>query len=207
MDFKKDDMIKYVKYIPWVLLVIAAIVFIRQCGQEPEKEYVTIEKEVLIESVEKQFDTIYEPKPYPVKVVEIDSSYYEEYKKLKDSVAKDSMFKEAIKINEYNQVFEDTLQTIDVYSKTRGNLLEQSVKYTTKPYYITVKDSIEIKTKIKVSLGAEIGIPLNFTPDFKPVAKGNLYITNRKDNSIILSADTEGRLWLGYNWKLRFRKK
>lgn len=196
----------YIKYIPWIFLIVGSILFIRQCGEEPVIEYVPVEVEVLVPSVEKVFDTIYEPKPVNVIVKEIDSTYYEKYKQLKDSVAKDSMFKEAIKINEYKEVFEDTLQTIDVYSKTRGKLLEQSVKYTTKPYYITVKDSIQIQKKVTVSVGSEIGISTINPILNKPVIKGNLIIKNKRDNTISISYDTEGRVWLGKTWKIKFKK-
>lgn len=197
---------KYLSYIPWLILIVGAIIFIRQCGEEPVIEYVPVEIEVLVPSVEYVHDTIKDPVPIYVKVPEIDSTYYEKYKVLKDSVARDSMFKEAIRINEYNEVFEDTLQTIDVYSKTRGKLLEQSVKYTTKPYYITVKDSVAIKKKFTISLGAEVGIPTIPTLSSTPVVKGGIIFKNKRDNTFSISYDTEGRVWLGKSWKIKLRK-
>tara|TARA_R110000772_G_scaffold50518_4_gene116149 strand:- start:33330 stop:33950 length:621 start_codon:yes stop_codon:yes gene_type:complete len=206
MDFKKEDMNKLLKYIPWVIAAILAILMVRGCGQTPEKEYITVETVIEVPSIKYVFDTIYEPVPVYKKVKEIDSIYYKEYKKLKDSVKKDSMFKKAIEINEYTEKFEDTLQTIDVYSKTRGKLLEQTVKYTTKPYYITVKDSVEIKRKTILSVGAEIGVPTIPTLSTSPVLKGNVIITNKRGNSISASYDTEGRVWVGKTWKIRLRK-
>lgn len=194
------------RYLPWAFLTICAILLVRQCGQPPVVEYVPVEVEVLVPSVEKEFDTIYEPVPFPVKVKEIDSTYYEKYKQLKDSVARDSMFQEAITINEYNQTFEDTLQTIDVYSKTRGKLLEQNVKYTTKPYYITVRDSIAIKKKSSLSIGSELGISTVPSSNIAPVVKGNLVFTNKKGNTFSASYDTEGRVWVGKSWKIRLKK-
>lgn len=195
-----------IKYLPWAFLIIGAILFVRQCGQEPVIEYVTKEIKVEVPVVEHVFDTIYEPVPVLKKVKEIDSIYYEKYKQLKDSVAKDSMFKEAIKINEYNQKFEDTLQTINVYSKTRGKLLEQNVEYTTKPYYITVTDSIAIKKKTTVSIGFELGVSTIDPFSNRPVIKGNLILKNKRDNPISISYDTEGRAWLGKTWKIRFKR-
>jgi hypothetical protein len=201
-----EEVKKYIKYLPWAIASVLAILMIRGCGKEPIKQYVPVEVRVEVPSVEKVFDTVYEPVPYPVKVKEIDSVYYGEYKKLRDSIQKDSMFREAIRINEYNQKFEDTLQTINVYSKTRGKLLEQSVKYTTKPYYITVKDSVEIKTRTKVFIGAEAGVPTLPGISTRPVLKGNIIIQNKRDNTISISYDTEGRAWLGKTWKIRLRK-
>lgn len=207
MDFKKEDMKKYLKYIPWALLIIGALLFVRQCNAEVEPEFIIVEKEVLVPSVTHVFDTIKEPVPVYVKVKEIDSTYYEQYKKLKDSVAKDSLFKEVIAINEYNQKYEDTLQTIDVYSKTRGKLLEQNVKYTTKPYYITLTDSIEIKKKVAVSFGTELGVSTVPSLGLNPVLKGNVIVTNKRGNSISASYDTQGTVWVGKTWKIRLRKK
>tara|TARA_R110002073_G_scaffold144403_2_gene296492 strand:- start:795 stop:1403 length:609 start_codon:yes stop_codon:yes gene_type:complete len=197
---------KYIKYLPWVIAAILAILMVRGCGNTPEKEYITVETIVEVPSVEKVFDTIYEPQPYPVKVKEIDSTYYKKYTDLKTQVEKDSLFKEAIEVNEYNETFEDTLQTINVYSKTRGKLLEQNVKYTTKPYYITVKDSVELKNRTVFSIGAEVGVPTIPTLSTSPVLKGNAIITNKRGNSISISYDTEGRVWVGKTWKIRLRK-
>jgi hypothetical protein len=206
MDIKKINIIDLLKYIPWIVLLIGFVFLIRQCGDELVTDYVVLDTEVLVPSVNKQFDTIYEPKPYPVKVVEIDSTYYRKYIQLKDSVAKDSMFKKAIEIKEYNEKFEDTLQIIDVYSKTRGDLLEQTVKYTTKPYYIAVKDSVEIKEKWSLSLGTEVGIPTVPTLNAAPILKANIVIKNRRDNTFSISYDTDGRFWVGKTWKIKLRK-
>jgi len=198
---------KYLKYLPWVILAIGLILFINQCNDKQlESEYIIVEKEILVPSVEKVFDTVYEPKPVYIKVKEIDSTYYEKYNSLKDQMSKDSLFKESITINEYNQVFVDTLQTINVYSKTRGKLLEQNVKYTTNPYYITVRDSIEIKKKSSLSVGSELGVPTVPSLNATPVLKANLIFTNKKGNTFSASYDTEGRVWIGKSWKIRLRR-
>lgn len=190
------------KYLPWIFLIVGAIVFIRQCNTKIEPEYITIEKEILVPSVEKIFDTIRVPVPVDRAVIKIDSTYYDRYLKLKDSVQRDSMFREAIKINEYTQQFEDTLQTIEVYSKTRGDLLEQNVKYITKPSTILVKDSVEIKKRNHVHFGAEVGIPIRSSFEVTPVIKGNVVFENKKGNTFSLGYDTEGRVWIGKTWKI-----
>lgn len=194
------------KYLPWAFLIVCSILLVRQCGQDPKIEYIPVEVEVLVPSVEKDFDTIYKPTTVYVKVKEIDSSYYKKYVKLKDSVAKDIMFKEAIEINEYKQVFEDTLQTINVYTKSRGTVLSQSVSYKTKPYTIKVKDSVENKVKSSLSIGTELGIPTVPSLDMTPVVKGNIIFTNKKGNTFSASYDTEGKVWIGKSWKIRFKK-
>ena len=200
------------KLINWVLKniwfivgVIFFMLWVSQCNKDPEVIEVPVEIEVEIPVVEKVHDTILIPVDSGV-VVEVDSIYYKEYLKLKDSVQKDSAYKEAIKIREYNQEFDDDFQTTTVYSKTRGTLLEQSVSYKTKPKTIIVKDTIEIKTKNSFALGAEIGVPTIQNLDATPVIKGGVEFTNKKGNAFSLSYDTEGRAWVGYKFKI-FKKR
>lgn len=200
--FKTGLMKQALKYLPWAILIIGAILFIRQCNVKKEPEYITIEKEILVHSVEKVFDTIRILVPIDRPVVEVDSIYYDRYLQLKDSVQRDSMFRQAIKINEYNQKFEDTLQIITVYSKTRGELLEQSLSYTTKPYTIVVKDSVEIKRKNHFNFGAEVGLPLFNGFKDNPVIKGNLIFQNKKGDTFSIGYDTGGKIWAGRTWKI-----
>lgn len=169
-------------------------------------EYIPVKVEVKVPSVEKVHDTVYLPKPVVVKVKEVDSAYYDLYKGLKDSIAKDSLFKEAITINEYSQSFEDTLQTINVYSKTRGTLLSQTVDYKTKEYTIEVEDSVAVKGRVAVSLLAEVGLPLDDLFNNSPVVKGGISVHGKNGNSLSVSLDTEGRIWLGKTWKIKLRR-
>jgi len=210
MDTKENNMKKYLplilKYLPWLILSICLILLVRQCGEKPRVEYVEVEVEVLVPSVEKVFDTIYEPTPKYVKVKEIDSTYYKKYTELIDEVAKDSIFKEAITVNEYNETFSDTLQTIQVYSKTRGQLIAQSVKYVTNPYSIKVKETVEIKKRSSLSIGSEIGMPTINLTNPVPILKANAILTNKRGNTFSISYDTEGRAWVGKSWKIRLRK-
>lgn len=202
--------IEFKDLLPWALVAVALFFLWKEIKKEPQVEYVPVEVEVQVPVKEHVFDTIYMPKPVPVKETVIDSTYYEEYVKLKDSVEKDSMFKEAIKIREYTQKFEDTVQTINVYSKTRGELLAQTVDYETKPYTITVKDTIKVPNRFKVYAGVEVGIPVaaNLNINGGPVAKVNLMIKPKnRENFWTAGIDTEGRVWAGKTWKISFRGK
>jgi len=205
MEINKDDMKKIKQVLPWILIGVLAVLFIRECNEKKVPEYIVKEIKVEIPVIKKEFDTIYEPKAIPGPIV-IDSTYYDKYKQLKDSVAKDSMFKEAIAINEYNQVFEDDVQIIDVYSKTRGELLEQNAKYETKPRTIKIKDSTEVKHKFSVNAGFDIGLPTVPTLSSTPVLRGNLMFNNKKGGTFSVGYDTEGRVWVGKTWRIGFKK-
>lgn len=195
------------KYLPWAAVFIAfmAILFlIKGLTEKSEPEYIYREVKVEVPVVEHVFDTIEKPVPIIKRGVEIDSTYYKEYLKLKDSVQRDSLFIETIKINEYNEKFEDSVQTINVYTKSRGEVLEQSVKYKTKPREVSVIDSFKVENKIHVNLGLELGVPTIQRFSNKPVLKGNLMLVTKKKNIYHISYDTEGRVWVGKTWKISF---
>ncbi|QQV89712.1 hypothetical protein Calle1_18 [Cellulophaga phage Calle_1] len=190
-----------VNLIPWAIAIISSMLLFTECNRKSDIEYIEKEVKVLVPSVEGSFEEV-KPVKINTTVVEIDSTYYEKYISLKDSVSKLELFKEAIEINEYSEKFIDSLQTIEVYTKTRGEILGQSVKYKTNPYYVETEVKIPIEAKRYFSIGTEVGVstiePLTTTP----VVKGNLLYTNKKGNTISISYDTEGRAWIGKTWKL-----
>lgn len=125
----------------------------------------------------------------------------EDFKIATDSI-KDKMYKEAIAIREYNKTFEDSIQTVSIYSKTRGTLLEQSIEYEVKPYTIPLDTTVttEVKGKFKVFGLLEGGTNLlNGTNDF--VGKGTVILKNSKDNGISIGIDTRKYVYLGYLFK------
>lgn len=200
--------IKIKDVLPWLIILVGAYFLVREINKEPEVLEVPVEIKVPVPSIKKEFDTIYKPKPVPVKEIIIDSTYYEEYKALKDSVAKDSLFKEAIKINDYQVTFEDSIQKIEVFSKVRGELLNQKAQYETKPRTLIVNDTIRVPNKFKAYLGVEAGVPLAPTMATRPVAKVNLMVKfKNSENPWTISGDTEGRIWVGKIWKIRLRGK
>jgi len=146
----------------WTFFVlgILCVLLWKSCNQDPEYIEVPIKIEVPIPIIEKEFDTIYLPEPIKGDII-IDSTYYKEYLKLKDSVARDSSYKEAISIREYRPFVEDDSIRIDIYSKVRGTLLESQVTYKTKPRNISLDTTIKIKVPKKAELyyGAQLTSP------------------------------------------------
>lgn len=200
----------------WKDIAIAVgVVFIILYFVSPKVEEVEVPVtiEVPIPVIEKEFDTIKIPTPVyikskPKKV--IDSVYYNKYKQLKDSVAKDSVFKDAITINEYNTKFEDDTLTINIFSKTRGTLLEQVAKYKTKPRVIPFDTIIKVKIPPKAKLfgGFSLGVPIRESiTDVEPIVKADLILKTKGDNLINLSFDNRGRAWVGVAWKFGKKSK
>lgn len=185
-----------------VIAILLAIIVV-QCSKQPDVVKVPVKIEVPIPVVEVEFDTI--KNPYPVYLpgkVKIDSTYYKMYVSLKDSVARDSLFKDAITIREYRERQEDDTIVIDVYSKVQGFLKEQQVSYKTKPRKISLDTVLEVKTKYqpKFGVGMELGAPI--TKEFyQNIVFKPKVVLDTKNMIYEGSFDTEKRAWLGIVFK------
>ena len=126
-------------------VVIGLIAMFLLKAKEIVEVNVPIKIEVPVPVVEVQFDTIYKIRPIrvPGKKV-IDSIYYKEYLELKEQATKDSLFREAITINEYREKVEDDTLVINLYAKTRGTLESYQIGYKTKPRTIPLDTMIKI---------------------------------------------------------------
>lgn len=105
------------------------------------------------------------------------------------------MFIEAIAIREYSQKYTDTIQEVEVYSKTRGELIEQAITYTIFPRTIKF-DTIIILPDDKRnmyfgSLGARTG---QFGSS--AVIKGSLI--TKKNKIITFDASTDRQISITY---------
>lgn len=195
-----------------LVVLIAVLLYMYFFHPKTEEVEIPVKVEVPVPVVEKIFDTIYKPKPVPyiVKgdtVERIDSTFYKKYLALQDSIKKDSLFREAIKIQEYKPFFEDDTIRIDVYAKVRGELLEKAISYKTKPRTITLDTTltVPIPTRSKLFVGGGVRLPygqLN-TGGVAPVPYGGLYLKTKKDNLISLEFDTQS-VSVGYAFKLKF---
>src|SRR5690606_7679366 len=113
------------KILPYVACLVLGMLLLNECNREPKKE--TIIRSVMVPEVITHYDTI--KIGSPVYIHKVDTVYIDRFLR-SDSTEKLSLYKDAVTIREYNQVFEDSLSKIVVYSKTRGNLLKQSVRLT-----------------------------------------------------------------------------
>ena len=112
----------------------------------------------------------------------------------KSTSEKDSLYKEAIKLNEFSQTFDDDKVKIDVSGIAQGKVKTIKADYFIKPQKIDV----EVKQKQRIfalKLGGEYGNSLELN---KGVFKGNIEFENKKGNSFSYSYDSDKRHWLGY---------
>lgn len=134
--------------------------FIRDCKEEIVE--VPIRVEVPVPVIDKEFDTIYLPAPISKPNKLIDSTYYKKWQEAKqDSIKRDSLFRKAIEINEYNERIEDDTIKIDLYAKVRGEMLGYQVGYETKPYTIPLDTTLAIPVPRQAEwyVGGELILP------------------------------------------------
>jgi len=179
-----------------IALVGAIFFLLKKPDQDPIIKIVT--KTITIPGKDGKLDTIYMPQPHYV-TNPVNSKLVEEYDALRDSLGKKQAYIDAITQREYNEVYEDSLVKIDVYTKVQGKMLKQAPKYYVKPVTVTYTDTIKIpapKLRNKLLTGIEIGAPIKL--DSNPIFKGNILLQNKKDNILSVGYDSNNYGWIGY---------
>lgn len=189
------------------VIVLAGYLIYDKLTAKPQIIEVPVRVEVPVPAVEGSIekDTI----GIPVRVeVEnpINKKLLQDYIQTKDSLEQLKLYQEAITTRVYSEVFEDTIQRITVESTVQGKLLDQDLNYFIKPRTVRFDTIIKIPvpTRVKLFVGAEIGMPLLDLPNFNtsPIVKANFFLKDKRDNIISTSVSTDKRVWLGYAIKL-----
>lgn len=143
--------------------------------QEDRPQTITIEiperKGVIRDTVETfERHTVYLPSKD--QTIDVDSEWKKKYEEAFDSLEKQQIFLESIKINEYEKVLvdNDTIQ-IRGFATTRGSLLDYSVDWTIKPNTVPVDIEPEVR---RPRLQAEYGAGIYITPNqiYTPIELG-----------------------------------
>lgn len=196
--------------IPFALGMLAMSLLLRGCNKEEVEVPVIIEVPVPVFS-----GGMIEPlKPVPIPPIKmenpkprIDSTYYNRYIALKDSIARDSAYKAAITIRNYKETFEDDRMKIFLEAETTGWLNSYQLSYESKPFDITVDTTLTVKIpqrKRSLSLYGEMGVPLNSTLDENILFKGGLDYIDKKNTIWGLSGDSEKRIWVKLGKRFNF---
>lgn len=105
---------------------------------------------------------------------------------------KDSLYREAIKLHSFNQVWDNDTIKLIADGITRGTLESIKVNWDIKER----KQSVKVPQKMFTLLaGVETGMTKSFD---KFNAKANIGIQNKKGNIITVSVDSEQRFYVGY---------
>ena len=183
------NIIKAIK-LEWVIILalIGIIIFLTKGYNDKEiiKTDVPVKLDIPIPAKEGKLDTIYLPSPIKYKENPLNKELEKLYKEAKDSLEKQRVFNEAIKENQYNEIYEDSTAKVEVYTKTQGKLLKQAVKYTVKPYNVKL-DTI-ITTEIKIPKRNEIYYGFDTNVNMKNLTNSSigssLLFKNKKDKII-----------------------
>jgi len=193
----------YWKLSTFVCIVI--ILFLTQCGGEPETKVITVtipEKSGSFDFRENPVPVTKDepgkhPNPEIIRAQVIDSSYYFAYIALQDSIERQKMFEDAITIRQYFERFEDENQKIDVYTDVRGWMLGQKVDYT----IFEVKTDVEVKIPRSNALFLYGGTRYSLI-DKTPAFEAKIIFKNKRDNLLSIGVDTDGNVSGGYGFKL-----
>ena len=187
----------------YIAVILITIIVLRGCTKPKETIVeVPVEVVVYVPVVEHTFDTVYEPTPF--KEVVIDEEYYNKYISLRDSLSKDEFIKDVLTVREYKETFEDSIQTVEVYTEVTGKMNKQSLSYKTKPREIKVDTVIPVKVpeqalrRFAISVGA--GFNSQSVGEGVTGKLGLVYKTKKIDYHI--SRATDGNWWFGTNINL-----
>lgn len=174
-----------------ILLLLVSLTLFNKCQEEPE----IIIREVVVEVpvVEHRFDTIKQPVPYFIE--KVDTVYQTGGESVLNPLP--GCLKRM-----YKETFEDSIQTINVYTETKGHIISQTVDYKTKPRYITVTDTIKVPRKPYFTVGVEVTYPVVPQINGRPAVKTGLGYTTKNRTTYTVSLDTDKRLWVGVRFKL-----
>lgn len=191
----------FFKYFPY--LVIAILLYIINIGKSNidnnniETKIDSTYTPIKIDSIITKFDTIknIEPKVKDSIVYKINPYNEELLKKYEEATNKLELYKKAIKEHEYEEVFEDSIQKITVYSKTRGKLLKQSVNTTLKErnipnYTKTITNTIIKQDNSKIFIGIDANIPTKVGQTF--VLTPSIMYKSPNHNIFKVGFDNEG---------------
>lgn len=182
-------MIQLQKIFPYLAIAIISVLFYRQCSIPlPEPEIIIKERIIKVPEIKHSFDTITILKPFKQTIT--DSTYKLAYLNAKDSLARLNLYLDAITAKEYNENFTDSIQSIDVYSKTRGNLIAQTVSYKLFEREIKTKDTIVLPLPRRT-------IHLGFETSTKLDLKANLFYTDRKKTIYSVGINPEKTVFIG----------
>lgn len=184
------------------IIMACILIFLLDKPIQQDPVYVVEEKMLVIPQKDGAFELLTPSTPVIHKSPTINKKLLADYRSLRDSIAKEKAYEEAITENEYRETYEDSIVKIDVYTKVRGKLLKQAPSYIVKPTTVKHIDTTSVnlyEPTINFYGGVEAGFPIGVG---ETTAKGTLYFQNKKQNIISLGIDTKGHIWGGYIIKL-----
>lgn len=205
--------LKNVLYVVGIFFVIYLFTLVKQCSEPKITEPVKIEVPAKVGSFEKPTEvipgvkvkdsivykkgkTIYTENP-------INKQLADDYLKATDSIKRLKLYLDAIQEKDGTYVYDNKDLRLEIYAKTRGELLEIKPHYTIKP--TEVKVDVPVKQTVLAMYG---GIELANNATLTNLAvKADVGIQNKKGTIFTIGADTKGNYYVGAKVKFLDIKK
>jgi hypothetical protein len=205
--------LKNVLYVVGIFFVIFLFTLVKQCTEPKETIPVTIEIPAKSGSFEKPTEvipgvskkdsiiykngkTIYTENP-------INKQLAEDYLKATDSIKRFKLYLDAIEEKDGTYVYDNKDLKLEIYAKTRGELLEIKPKYTIKPLEVKVEVPVK-QTVLAMYGGIEVGNNASLT---NLTVKADLGLQNKKGTIFTIGADTRDNFYVGAKIKFLDIKK
>ena len=205
--------LKNILYVIGIFFVIFLFTLVKQCNEPKETIPVTVEIPAKSGSFEKPTEfvsgvakkdsivykkgkTIYTENP-------INKQLAEDYLKATDSIKRLKLYLDAIQEKDGTYVYDNKDLKLEIYTKTRGELLDIKPKYTIKP--TEVKVDVPVKQTVFAMYG---GLELINNANLNNLGvKAELGIQNKRGTIFTLGADTRSNYYVGAKVKFLDIKK
>jgi hypothetical protein len=205
--------LRNVLYIVGIFFVIYLFTLIKQCSEPKEVIPTTVETPAksggfkkptkIIPGVAKKDSIVYRDGKTIYTENPINKQLAEDYLKATDSIKRLKLYLDAIQEKDGTYVYDDKDLKLEIYAKTRGELLELKPKYTIKP--MQVKIDVPVKQTVFAMYG---GIELiNNSTLSNLTVKADLGIQNKKGTIFTAGVDTRSNYYVGTKIKFLDIKK
>ncbi len=205
--------LKNVLYVIGIFFVIYLFTLVKQCSEPKETVPVKIETPAKSGSFEKPTEvipgvpkkdsivykkgkTIYTENP-------INKQLAEDYLKATDSIKRLKLYLDAIQEKDGTYVYDNKDLKLEIYAKTRGELLEIKPKYTIKPSEVKVDVPVK-QTVLAMYGGIEVGNNASLT---NLTVKADVGLQNKRGTIFTVGADTRSNFYVGAKIKFLDIKK
>lgn len=194
------------RYLITFALGMITMFCIKTCDKPEEEIKVPVSFEIKTPEIKNDFKPIENPKPiikYKKQVV-VDSFLVDKYKKANDSL-KQKLYESSVTKRQYKEVFEDSIQSIEVKADVIGTLNSIQASYVIKPRRIKVDTIISIKVpnnNRSITLYGEAGTPLKLPSSLEEavksgfILKGGFDVTTNNNWIYGASYDSRETFWL-----------
>ena len=205
--------LKNVLYVIGIFFIIYLFTLVKQCSETKETVPVKIETPAkrgsfekpteVIQGITKKDSIVYKKGSTIYTENPINKQLAEDYLKSTDSIKRLKLYLDAIQEKDGTYIYDNKDLRLEIYTKTRGELLEIKPNYTIKPSEVKVDVPVP-QTILAMYGGLELG---NNSSLSNLSIKADVGIQNKKGTIFSVGADTRGNYFVGAKVKFLDIKK